>query len=43
MESAHLELNTVELSVSEDFKHVSELSSLELALIGGGVGEVIIG
>lgn len=42
MEDGQLSLNAIELSTAEEYGRVSELSELELALIGGGSGDVII-
>lgn len=42
MEFAEKEIDAIQL-VAIETEQVQELSSLQLALIGGGVGEVIFG
>jgi len=43
MEFAKLELAAVEKAVDSTHAHVEELSELQLALVGGGCGEVVFG
>jgi hypothetical protein len=44
MEIAKIEVAAVEKTVSEvEMQNIVELHDLQLALVGGGIGEVIVG
>jgi hypothetical protein len=44
MEMRKVEMSAVEDAVNEvDTQHIQELDAFQLALVGGGIGEVILG
>lgn len=43
MEFNKKEMNEIQVVASEKERELEELSALQLALVGGGVGEVIFG